>query len=249
MTIRYEYNPPKISNLDRDIDTTSAIDTAISRIKQLSLVCDAVHLTENVLGFARMSPLRLCELVRKEVPNLSTITVSLRVRDKTELEILHYVEKCVSLNISGVLVLMGDKSKDNTPDTGQYPSGVINMLKEHGLSTQINLYMSIPSVPNYSKITKKLNANPKGFMTQVIHNADQVQDISSHLTKFDIIPILMYPSSKNEKSATLLKLDMSSYADNFETLIRDIHHITHDVLITSPCDFKGSVQFLKSISI
>ena len=51
MTIRYEINPPKVS------DPSSRIDLLDERIEQISKFCDGIHVTDSVLGIERISPL------------------------------------------------------------------------------------------------------------------------------------------------------------------------------------------------
>ena len=240
MTIRYEANPPKIL---RNIDTNESILKFVEKIKIISKKCDAIHLTENVLGYQRVSPIKVGKIIKQEIPDLS-ITVSLRVRDKSEKEITKFVEDCISIGFSGILILMGDPSQTGKRDSGQIPSLTIKKLREQGLDSKIDLYLSISNKPNFSKIEKKLNANPKGFMTQVIQNIKQVQDLSDNLNGFSVIPIMLYPSPKNEKSAKFLDLDLSTYSQEFEELLEKTHEITRDVLITSPNDFRGLDEFL-----
>ena len=150
----------------------------------------------------------------------------------------------MSIGFSGVLVLMGDPSQTGKQDSGMIPSATVKKLREQGLDSKIDLYLSISNKPNFSKIGKKLDANPKGFMTQVIQNIEQVQNLSNNLKGFSIIPILLYPSSKNEKSAKFLNLDLMPYSEEFEELLKKTHEITGDVLITSPNDFTGLNEFL-----
>ena len=245
MTIRYEANPPKILS---GIDTNESIQKFVEKIKIISKKCDAIHLTENVLGFQRVSPIKAGEIIKKEIPNIP-ITVSLRVRDKTEKEILEFVENCISIGFSGVLILMGDPSQTGKMDSGQIPSAVVKKLKEQGVNSKIKLYLSISNKPNFSKIGKKLDANPKGFMTQVIQNIGQVQNLVNNLEGFSIIPILLYPSPKNEKSAKFLNLDLASYGREFEELLEKTHEITGDVLLTSPNDFNGLNEFLEKTNV
>ena len=113
---------------------------------------------------------------------------------------------------------------------------------------QIDLYLSISNKLNFSKIGKKLEANPKGFMTQVIQNIEQVQNLSENLKGFSVIPIILFPSEKNEKSAKFLNLDLTVYSQKFEELVKNTHEITGDVLITSPSDFNGLKEFLEKLS-
>ena len=240
MTIRYEANPPKILP---NVDTNQSIKKFVDKIKIISKKCNAIHLTENVLGFQRVSPIEAGRIIRQEIPDLP-ITVSLRVRDKSEKEILEFVEKCISIGFSGILILMGDPSQTGKKDSGQIPSVTVKKLKQQGFNSKIDLYLSISNKPNFSKIGKKIDANPKGFMTQVIQNIEQVQSLSNNLNGFSLIPILLYPSPKNEKSAKFLNLDLKAYSQKFEELLNKTHEITKDVLLTSPNDFNGVNEFL-----
>ena len=126
MTIRYEANPPKIIP---GADIEESISKFIDKIKLISTKCDAIHLTENVLGFQRVSPIKVGKIIRKEIPNLP-ITVSLRVRDKTQEEIDSFVQQVIDEGFSGILVLMGDPPQDGQKDSGLFPSQIVKNLKE-----------------------------------------------------------------------------------------------------------------------
>ncbi len=241
MTIRYEANPPKILP---NVDTNESIIKFIERIKEISKKCDAIHLTENVLGFQRVSPIEIGKIIKKEIPDLP-ITVSLRVRDKTKEEILEFVEKYITEGFSGILILMGDPSQTGEKDSGQIPSTTIQNLREQGVESKIDLYLSISNKPDFTKIGKKIKAKPKGFMTQVVQNIEQAQNLSDNLKGFSIIPIILFPSEKNEKSAKFLNLDLASYSQTFDEFVKRVHEITGDVLITSPNDFNGLNKFLE----
>jgi len=241
MTIRYEANPPKILP---DVNMDESIQKFVEKIKIISKKCDAIHLTENVLGFQRVSPIEAGKIIKNEIPNLP-ITVSLRVRDKSESEISEFVEKCISIGFSGILILMGDPSQTGKKDSGQIPSSTVKRLRDQGVDSKIDLYLSISNKPNFSKIGKKLDAKPKGFMTQVIQNIKQVEELSENLKGFSIIPILLYPSIKNEKSAKFLNLDLISYSKEFDELLRKTQDITGDVLLTSPSDFSSLNEYLE----
>ena len=242
MTIRYEANPPKIYP---GIDLDESISKFIEKIKLISKNCDAIHLTENVLGFERVSPLRVGKIIKKEIPNLP-LTLSLRVRDKTQSEIENFVQEAISSGFSGILVLMGDPSQTGGKDSGLIPSQVVKQLHEKKIDEKIDLFLSISNKPKFSKIGKKLDAHPKGFMTQVIQNIEQVKTLQDNLKGYAVIPIVLYPSEKNEDSAKFLNLDLGKYKDNFEVFLSQIEKITGDVLITSPRDFTSLRQFLET---
>ena len=245
MTIRYEANPPKILP---GLDLEESISKFVNKIKLISTKCDSIHLTENVLGHTRVSPIKAGKIIRKEIPNLP-ITVSLRVRDKSEKEIENFVQEAISAGFSGVLVLMGDPSQNGQKDSGLVPSQVVKMLKEKGIDSKIDLYLSISNKPNFSKIEKKLKVNPKGFMTQVIQSVEQVQNLVNNLKGYSVIPIILYPSEKNEASAKFLDVDLEKYRENFGKFLNQVHQIAGEVLITSPNDFSGLNQFLENSSV
>ena len=113
-----------------------------------------------------------------------------------KMKLKKFVDKCISIGITGILIIMGDPSQTNTLDSGLIPSEVISNLKKKKYDSKIELYLSISNKPNFSKIGKKLRANPKGFMTQVVQNIRQVQNLSDNLKQFSIIPIILFPSEK-----------------------------------------------------
>ena len=242
MGIRYEANPPKILP---DVNTDKSIEKFVDRIKTISKKCDGIHLTENVLGHKRVSPIIIAEIIKKEIPNIP-ITVSLRVRDKKEEEIEKFVDKCIVIGVTGILVLMGDPAQSKTPDSGLIPSLVVSNLKNKKYDSKIELYLSISNKPNFIKIGKKIKANPKGFMTQVVQNIKQVQNISDNLKQFSIIPIILFPSEKNQKSADFLGLNLIEYSKEFDKFVKETYKITGDILITSPNDFNGLKQYLEN---
>ena len=77
-----------------------------------------------------------------------------------------------------------------------------------------------------------------------------MQRITDYLNPkgFRIIPCLLFPSEKNLKSAEFLNIDWSNYKDNFMLFANEIHNLTHDILITSPNDFKGARASLSKIA-
>ena len=254
MTIRYEANPPKIQpHINSEQESISKF---VDKIKDISQYCDAVHLTENVLGFQRISPIKIGRIIKKEIPTLP-ITISLRTRDKTQTQIQEFVKECIAIGFSGILVLMGDPAqqqdaqyqRNNSNNNNQVPpSSIVKKLCENAKNTgaKIDLYLSVPNNPNIKKIDKKINANPKGFMTQVIQSVNQAQNLKKVLQGFSVIPIVLFPSQKNEKSAKFLNLDIdATHTKNFGDFVNKVHDITGDILITSPNDFNGLKEFLK----
>ena len=244
MTVRYEINPPKISDDGQDVRNVLS-----ERIKMISSVCNGIHLTDSVLGIPRVSPFEIAEKIRESNKDIK-ITCSLRVRDKDLNEIEKIIQASIGI-VDGVLILMGDKSDTTSNKEELIPSQVVKTLNENGFGKKTDLFLSIPSNPNFTKIQKKVNAKPTGFFTQVIHSKDQIEKISNHLGSngFKIIPCLLLPSHKNLKSAEFLKIDWSDYKENIVGFINEIHGITDDILITSPNDFKRAYETISKLAI
>ena len=243
MTVRYEINPPKISDDGQDVR-----NVLFERIETISSVCNGIHLTDSVLGIPRVSPFEIAKQIRESNKNIK-LTCSLRVRDKNLNDIEKIVQESIG-TVDGILVLMGDKSDTMPNKDNLIPSQVVKALNDNGLDKKIELFLSLPSNPNFAKIQKKIDAKPVGFVTQVIHSKDQVEKIVNYLRPngFKIIPCLLLPSQNNLKSAEFLKIDWSNYKENIIGFINEIHSITDDILITSPNDFKGALETLSKLA-
>jgi len=243
MTVRYEINPPKISDDGQDVR-----NVLFERIETISSVCNGIHLTDSVLGIPRVSPFEIAKQIRESDKNVK-LTCSLRVRDKNLNDIEKIVQESIG-TVDGILVLMGDKSDTMSNKDNLIPSQVVKTLNDNGLGKKIELFLSIPSNPNFVKIQKKIDAKPTGFFTQVIHSKDQIEKIVVGLKPngFKIIPCLLLPSQNNLKSAEFLKIDWSNYEENFIEFINEIHSITDDILITSPNDFKRAYETISKLA-
>ena len=250
MTLRYEINPPKIiqSNVLSHEESQRSLDRIKQRIVDISKNCNGIHITDSVLGIPRIPPLTLATLIRDFSKKIQ-ITISLRVRDRILTALEQSVSDAALLGLNGVLVLKGDASAENPKDSGLVPSQVVKHLNEIGFNKKIDLFLSLPSNPDFKKIGKKLDAEPAGFITQVIHSKKQVTRIVDELKPqgFKVIPCVLLPSEKNANSAKFLKLDWSGYEKNVVDFIKNIHSVAGDVLISSPNDFAKAQKMFESL--
>lgn len=250
MEIFYEANPPKIPGPDllgrKSLENT--FSEFARKIDRISSNCDGIHITDSVLGIPRISPIFTAHYIRKKDSEIP-ITTSLRVRDRNLTSISQFMADALLLDIQGVLVLKGDSPPEGPKDSGLSPSGTIRHLKESGFTRDLNLYLSIPANPNFEKIQKKIECEPDGFITQVIHSEEQIARIVDKLKPdgFRVVPIVLYPSKKNQKAADFLKIDLDKLEENFAEFVKKVDDIAGEVLITSPNDFEGVNNFLKSL--
>jgi homocysteine S-methyltransferase len=215
------------------------------RIIKISKFCDGIHLTDSVLGIPRISPITTGAIIRNDGLKLD-VTASLRVRDRNMTALTQSVYDAILLGLDGLLILKGDEPPAGPKDSKLVPSQVVKHFKKLGFDKNLDFFLSIPANPNFNKIQKKINAEPTGFVTQVIQSPDQVFRIVDKLKPqgFKVIPCVMIPSKNNAKSAKMLKIDFSEYEEIVLDFIREITKATKDVLITSPNDFAAAHQVL-----
>jgi len=249
--LRFEINPPKViqDTVLSHKELQNSLDNLKQRVVDITPYCTGVHFTDSVLGIPRISPLTIGALTRKTEQTLE-ITVSLRVRDRNLTSLTQSICDALLLGLNGILVLKGDTPPKGPKDSGLIPSQVVKDFNELGFGDKIDLFLSLPNYPVFDKIQKKLDVEPAGFVTQVIHSIDEVERIVDKLKPqgFKIIPIVLFPSEKNKKSAEFLKLDWSNYENNIQGFIRDIQKLAGDVLLTSPNDFAGAKSMLEKLS-
>lgn len=247
MTIIYEINPPKVIQdtiLSHD-QLSDSVEKLKKRASQLGNACDGIHLTDSVLGIPRVSPITAGFFIRNS-NNKIRITASIRVRDRNVTSITQTICDAILLNLNGVLVLKGDAPPSGPKDSGLVPSNIVKQFNEQGFGKRVDMYLSISSNPDFEKIHKKIEAQPRGFVTQVINSIDQVTRLVDKLKPqgFKIIPCILLSSEKNTNSAKMLNLNWSEYSDNLLGFVQQVDKIAGNVLISSPNDFAGALDLL-----
>ena len=251
MTITYEINPPKI--IQDTVLSQKELQDSLNKLKSKALmvgkVCKSIHLTDSVLGIPRISPITAGFFIRDSNKKIR-ISASIRVRDRNLISITQTISDAILLDLNGVLILKGDTPPVGPKDSKLIPSDIVKQFNEQGFGKKIDLYLSLSSNPDFEKIHKKIEAQPKGFVTQVISSIDQVTRIVDKLKPegFKIIPCILLASEKNLKSAKMLNLDWSNYSRDMIGFIKQVHKISGNVLLSSPNDFVGALEVLKKLA-
>ncbi|HEX9845495.1 MAG TPA: 5,10-methenyltetrahydrofolate synthetase [Candidatus Nitrosotenuis sp.] len=250
MTVRYEINPPRViqNKVLSHKEVQGSLAKVKKRITQISKICDGIHLTDSVLGIPRISPITTGAIIRNDGLKLD-ITASLRVRDRNITALTQSIYDAVLLGLDGLLVLKGDEPPSGPKDSKLIPSDVVKYFKGLGFGKNLDFFLSISANPNFDKIQKKIDAEPTGFVTQVIQSPEQVFRIVDQLKPqgFKVIPCLMIPSQNNSKSAKMLGIDFARYEENVLEFISEIYKSTKDILITSPNDFDSARKVLAGL--
>ena len=251
MTITYEIDPPKV--IRDTVLSHKELQDSVNRLKERAFairnICNSIHVTDSVLGIPRISPLTIGALIRNSNDGIE-LSASVRVRDRNLTSLTQSICDAILLRLNGVLILKGDPPPAGPKDSKLIPSEVVKQFNAQGFRKKIDLFLSLPSNPNFDKIHKKIEAEPRGFITQVISSLDQITRIVDKLKPqgFRIIPCIMLPTEKNTKSAKMLNLNWSNYSDNAVDFIKGAYKIANNVLISSPNDFKGALETLNKLS-
>lgn len=250
MTIICELNPPKViqDTVLSHAELEKSVEKFRTKSAEVGKVCDSIHVTDSVLGIPRISPITAGFFI-KNSNNKMRISASVRVRDRNHTSMTQTICDAILLNLNGVLIVKGDPPPTGPRDSRLVPSEVVKQFNEQGFGEKIDLYLSISSNPDFGKLHKKIEAQPKGFVTQVIRSIDQVARIVDNLKPqgFRIIPCVLLASELNKKSAQMLDLDWAGYSGDVVGFVKEVHKVAGNVLISSPNDFRGALQVLKSL--
>jgi hypothetical protein len=112
------------------------------------------------------------------------------------------------------------------------------------------LDLTVPSViTRLSSIRKKIDAQPRAFITQSISSIPDLDNITriakSHNIK--VVACIMVPSDKNKFSAETIGLDWKEYENNPVDFVRQAGKIADEVTLTSPGSFNVGIEFLKQL--
>ena len=178
------------------------------------------------------------------------LSCSVRTRDRNFTSICQFVSDAILLGIESLLFLMGDEPSDGPKDSGLKPSDALHMLKFERYHESINLDLTVPSViTRLSSIRKKIDAQPRAFVTQSISSISDLDNIAriakSHNIK--VVACIMVPGDKNKFSAETIGLDWKEYENNPVDFVRQAGKIADEVTLTSPGSFNVGIEFLKQL--
>jgi 5,10-methylenetetrahydrofolate reductase len=252
MKINFELNPPKIVKDEHFNPSTlrEEVQHLVDRANRLVGYVNGIHLTDSVLGIPRVSSLTAASFILKNISKPPMLSCSVRTRDRNFTSICQFVSDAILLGIESLLFLMGDEPSDGPKDSGLKPSDALHMLKFERYHESINLDLTVPSVITHlSSIRKKIDAQPRAFVTQSISSISDLDNIAriakSHNIK--VVACIMVPGDKNKFSAETIGLDWKEYENNPVDFVRQAGKIADEVTLTSPGSFNVGIEFLKQL--
>lgn len=255
MAIGYEVNPPRLpagaAGEPGGPEASRLLEGVERRIAELSESCprcDAVHVTESVLGTRRLSPIATARRIREIEPRLS-VTVTMRTRGRSQGDALAFVGRAAAEGIGGILVVMGDPPRGAGAGDAAggapllAPSRAAAGMRAAAGAAGIDVFLSAAGPAGRGAAMRaKIAARPAGFFTQVVSSVEEAGRICGSLAPmgFRVVPIVLVPSEANRGSAKFLGLDWSGYERDPSGFIGRVHAEAGDVLVTSPSDFAAA---------
>jgi 5,10-methylenetetrahydrofolate reductase len=124
------------------------------------------------------------------------------------------------------------------------------MLKYERYHESINLDLTVPStIKNLSSIQKKIDAEPRAFVTQSISSLSDLANIVdiSRRNNIKVVACIMVPAEKNKFSAETIRLNWKEYEDNPVDFIKQAAKIADEVTVTSPGSFRVGLDLLRQL--
>jgi 5,10-methylenetetrahydrofolate reductase len=252
MKIAYELNPPKLTReghfdpqrLDSDIEALK------QRALQLDRYVDSIHLTDSVLGRARVSSITAASLVKKLTKRVK-LSCSIRTSDRNIITLCQAAADAIISEVDSLLILRGDIPTDGR-SSGLKPSDAVRMLREQAFDCKLNLDLSFPAKiidKNAQVVKTKLAAQPNALVTQSVSSISDLSEIVdlARLHGISVVACIMVPSEKNEQSARMIGLDWSGYEKEPVEFVKEAGQVAGSVLITSPNSFQSGLDLLKSL--
>ena len=249
MEIGFELNPPKILTAQR-FDLALLKNETLEftdRASKLRGLVKNIHVTDSVLGIARLSSVTAASLIMN-TGNPLNLTCSVRVRDRNRTSLRQVVSDAILVGVKNLLVLMGDDPYGEVNQSGLRPSEALKMLNNEKYGSDIKLGLALPSkLGRQDVLQSKLCAEPSFFVTQCITSISQLKELKAAIEPYriPIIACIMVPSEKNRKSAERIGLDWRGYYEDPDEFITKAGEIAAEVLLTSPNDFAAGIEILE----
>ena len=247
--ITIEMNPPFILkdnmiNIDelkkKNVEFENKISEAIE-------VTNSVFITDSVLGKLRMFSINIGKNIKQKHPK-TKVFCSLRTRDHEFNSILRFTSEAAINGIDGILLIKGDKSKNENIINNEAPSLILKKLKEKiAPNNQLKFYLSIDSTNSQQNIKNKIAAKPDGFITQLVDNVKSFMYIREMVPKnIEVIACTMSGSTKNKDSASMLGIKLHEPAQELK-FMKDLKEISDGIIISSPKDYQNGLKLIKKL--
>ncbi|MGB9729426.1 MAG: methylenetetrahydrofolate reductase [Thermoprotei archaeon] len=248
MLFSFELVPPKAN-----------IEKLLKRIEPIINLVDAFNITDTPLGMPRIPSVIFASILLQRF-NVKTI-VHLKTINMNKIALKSVIYGCAALGIYGVLVVRGDKPSEGSEVSDTWPEELVLWGKSDEKTASLKLGMVAGPPLDIQRLSKKLSAKPDFMITQVMLSIESAKNFYQRLLDVftmygwrpQIYVNLVVPTEKNseiiKEIAKLAGIPMSNNVmmkiDEFRNIVDELGKIYDGILLSSPMDLEGGVEFIK----
>lgn len=248
MLFSFELVPPK-----------SNIEKLLKRIEPIVNLVDAFNITDTPLGMPRIPSFMFASILLQRF-NVKTI-VHLKTINMNKVALKSIIYGCAALGIYGVLVVRGDKPSEGNEVSDAWPEEIVSWGKSDDRTSLLKLGMVAGPPLDPQRLSKKLSAKPDFMITQVMLRINDAKNFHQRLLDVfkmygwrpQIYVNLVVPTDKNSEAIKeIAKLAGISILDNvtmtideFRNVVYELEKIYDGIVLSSPMDLEGGIEFIK----
>ena len=247
--LAYELNPPRVTpSLPAGrITVEKDLELFLTRSEQISGAVGFLHLTDSVLGEPRMSSVCAAALLKNRVNDALQIRCNIRTGDHNLNGIVQLAGGARAIGVDGIILVKGDHPRHGELIENK-PTEVVRYLRKIGFGgEELKLYLTVSPGIQPELLSRKISAGADGFVTQQVSSLEGFERLSRYLLGrgVSLIPSVMVPSEKNRRSAAIIGVDWSTYAEDAEAFVRRVASVSSEVLLTSPNHFDAGLDLAR----
>ncbi|MEM3833003.1 MAG: methylenetetrahydrofolate reductase [Thermoprotei archaeon] len=248
MLFSFELVPPKAN-----------VEKLLKRVEPIINLVDAFNITDTPLGMPRIPSAMFASILLQRF-NVKTI-VHLKTINMNKVALKSIIYGCAALGVYGVLVVRGDKPSEGDEVSDTWPEELVLWGKSDEKTSSLKLGMVAGPPLDIQRLSKKLSAKPDFMITQVMLNVEDAKNFYQHLSSVfsthgwrpQVYVNLVVPTEKNSevikeiaKLAGIPTLDnVTMKIDEFRNVVDELGRIYEGIVLSSPMDLEGGVEFIK----
>jgi 5,10-methylenetetrahydrofolate reductase len=239
----------------------SNVEKMLKRIESIVNLVDAFNITDTPLGMPRIPSVIFASLLLQKF-DVKTI-IHLKTINMNKVALKSIIYGCAAIGVYGILVVRGDKPSEGNEVSDTWPEELVLWGKSDERVSFLKMGMIAGPPLDPQRLLKKLSARPDFMATQVMLRTEDAKIFHRNLMNVlkaygwmpQIYATLIVPTEKNSSAikeiAQLAGIQIPdnvvmSY-DEFRNIIDELEKIYDGIIISSPMDLDGGIEFIKML--
>ncbi len=239
----------------------SNIEKILKRIEPIVNLVDAFNITDTPFGMPRIPSMIFASIILQKF-NVKTI-VHVKTINMNRVALKSIIYGCAAIGVYGILVVRGDKPSEGNEVSDTWPEELVSWGKTDEKVSSLKMGMIAGPPLDQQRLTKKLGAKPDFMVTQVMLKIDNAKEFHRNLMNIfkvygwipQVYVTLVVPTEKNSEAikeiAKLAGIPIPNNVviplEEFRDIVNDLEKIYDGVIISSPMDLDGGIEFIKML--